>query len=128
MAKAKLLGVAAFGKALDKHGNALGKALHRGIREASQILWQEADDTVRIDTGALQASGMWYIEGSGWNTVSIVGYGHLVYGFYDDYGREKTPELYAVRHHEEVIPWFEMAVFTTFDQMGHAIHKEMAKV
>ena len=126
--RAKLLGVEAFAKALVRHEKRLGDALTKGLRAAATILINEATDTVRIDTGALQASGMWYQENSGWRTEITVGYGFPVAGFYDEWGREKDPAVYAVYHHDGYNPWFEQAVLDTTPQMADAIFKHMEKV
>jgi hypothetical protein len=52
-----------------------------------------------VDTGALKASGQWWIMGSGWNSVAVVGFGNPVTGFVKN-GRPRVPADYAVFQHD----------------------------
>ena len=110
--KTKLEGVQDFKKSLDRYNNRTGKAFQKGVRAAARALLDHATPNAPIDTGALRASGGWYSEGSGWNTVALVGFGFEVEGFYDDHGRERIPREYALWQHDDPynVRWLENAV------------------
>jgi hypothetical protein len=127
MSRLKLTGLKSLERAMDRTVRDYGKKMEAGLREAAKVLIREATDTVRIDTGALKASGMWYQVGKDWNTVITVGYGFPTFGFYDEYGREKVPSQYAVYHHEGTNPWFETAVRDMEKKMSDAIFTRVSK-
>ena len=127
MSRLKLTGLKSLERAMDRTVRDYGKKMEAGLRESAKVLIREATDTVRIDTGALKASGMWYQVGKDWNTVITVGYGFPTFGFYDEYGREKVPSQYAVYHHEGTNPWFETAVRDMEKKMSDAIFTRVSK-
>jgi hypothetical protein len=86
----KLEGVNELHKALQQHLEATGRAFNRGITAAGHEIYQVSQGIVPVDTGALKASGVTYTEGTGWQTVCIVGYGTEVTGY------ERVPSQYAI--------------------------------
>lgn len=98
----KLEGVRELTSALKKIQRSYGKAFEKASGWAAEQLLVRIEPTVPIETGALRASAGWQQEGKGWNTVTWVGYGYPVSGFYRG-DEEKHPEDYAVMQHD----WYE---------------------
>ena len=81
-----------------------------------------------IDTGALRASGDYYVEGTGWDAVAVVGYGFPVSGFFKG-NVERNPSEYAVYQHDEPYEqkYLEYAIENKFDDIGFLFWQEIAR-
>lgn len=98
--KLKLEGVRELTSALKKIQRNYGKAFEKASGWAAEQLLVRIEPTVPLESGALRASAGWQQEGKGWNTITWVGYGYPVSGYYGPDGREKHPEDYAVMQHD----------------------------
>ncbi len=125
--KFKVTGLRELERALRRTEKRVEKATESVMRQAAKAIMRESVNTVSIDTGALQASGMWFQVGTGYNAVITVGHGFPVFGFYDDSGREKNPAEYAVYHHEGVNPWFEGSVYTVAPTIHLLVTQRISK-
>jgi hypothetical protein len=104
MPRIKIEGIRELKAALNKYRADAGKAFRRGCAEAAQMLLDNTEELVPLDTGALRASGDFFQEEKGWQTVTSVGYGFPVSGYLDANGLEKNPSYYAVDQHETL--WY----------------------
>jgi hypothetical protein len=70
-------GIAALIKKIEQHKAKIAKGLERGLTKAGLWLLRESMKVVPVDTSALKnsAPNVTRKEGSGFNTVFIVGYG-----------------------------------------------------
>lgn len=127
--KMSVTGVAALVRGLRQYEKRAAKAFNKAMKPASKLLVATAKPLAPIDTGALRASGVWWVEGTGFSSVAIVGFGGPVDGFYDDWGREKVPAEYAVYQHEN--PWanfyLERAVDEKYYEISNLFYTELAK-
>ena len=127
--KYKVTGVAALTRALNQYEKRAASGFVKGLKKSAKLVVDTARPLAPIDTGALRASGVWFVHGSGFATVAIAGFGAEVDGFYDDRGREKIPAEYAVYQHED--PWshfyLEVAVDQKYAEVSDLLHSEMAK-
>lgn len=126
-ARFKVTGLRQLEAALRRVEKRLERATESSMRHVAKVIMRESTATVNIDTGALQASGMWYQEGTGYNSVITVGHGFPAAGFYDERGREKVPSEYAVYHHEGHNPWFEGAIYAVAPEIHLIVQQRLAK-
>lgn len=73
--KVKIEGIDKLKKALDKHVRDLGKAFESASETVADTFIDRNDVYVPLETGALRDSGGHFQEGTGWQTVTVVGYG-----------------------------------------------------
>jgi len=120
----KLEGIAALDKALRKYDKDTGRAYARGLGAVAREIWKEANDLVPVDTGALRASGDYWIDGTGWNAVAYVGYGGPVEGF------DRIPANYAVYQHDAPFErrWLEDAAENQADDASYLFWTEISGV
>ena len=80
-----------------------------------------------IDTGALRASGDYFVEGTGWNAVAVVGFGFPVSGFFKG-NQERIPAEYAVYQHDDPYQnkYLEYAVDNRIDDASDLFWQELA--
>jgi hypothetical protein len=97
--KAKVEGIKELRAALAKYNKDSAKAYREGLAIVARELLRNAQFNTPVDTGALKASGQWWIMGSGWNSVAVVGFGNPVTGFVKN-GRPRVPADYAVFQHD----------------------------
>lgn len=136
MPRFKLEGKREFMAALKKHHRDLNKAFARGSAQAADYLLDTIEYLVPLDTGALRESGDWFQIKENGTTVTIIGYGFPVSGFYDEWGREKDPSQYAVYQHEipynhdneETWLYLEIGLDQEEGQMMNIITTEMMRV
>jgi hypothetical protein len=100
MPRVKITGKKEMLAAMREHGRGLNRAFAKGCADASDYLLDAIEYLVPMDTGALRESGGWLQYKENGSTVTVIGYGFEVSGFFDEYGREKDPSLYAVYQHE----------------------------
>lgn len=100
--KVKVYGIPELYKALKSHQRALGAAFEHVSADVADTFLRRNDVFVPLETGALRASGVWVQEGSGFNTVTFVGYGADPEGSFYRQGRDtpQEPHLYA-KYQEE---------------------------
>lgn len=120
--KFKLEGIAELAKALRKYDRDIGRAYARGLNGVAREIWKEANDFVPVDTGALRASGDFWVEGTGWSAVGYVGYGLDVEGF------TRIPANYAVYQHDAPfeVRYLENAVEYLEDEVSHIFWQHIA--
>lgn len=117
--KFKLSGIRELEAALRRYDRDAGRAYARGLEGIATKILEDATELAPVDTGALRASGVHWIEGSGWNAVAWVGFGAEVEGYFDKHGRERIPANYAVYQHDEPyeVKYLEEAVEDNFDDL-----------
>jgi hypothetical protein len=98
--KMRLEGRNEFKAALRDYRKRTGDAFKQASEMAAFHIKDEAQQIVPVDTGALRASADYFMRGSGWGTVTIVGFGFKVSGYFDENGNPKVPRDYAVDQHE----------------------------
>lgn len=100
--KVRIEGLPQLHKALKAHQKALGNAFEHVCADAADTFLRRNDVFVPVETGALRASGIWVQEGSGFGTVTIIGYGADPEGSFYRQGRDtpQEPHLYA-KYQEE---------------------------
>lgn len=105
--KVELKGFKEFPKSMEKYRKRAWKLARTGLGEACEWYLKNADWTVPLDTGALRASGNYFIEDfdNGRNFYAVLGYGfdisdHENGVYVDENGVEKVPSEYAVLQHE----------------------------
>jgi len=120
----KLEGIAALDKALRKFDRDLGKKYAEGIGAVARLIWSESQDVTPVDTGALRASGDYWVEGSGWATVGYVGYGGPVEGF------ERVPAVYTTWVHDapQNRRWLEDTATEQADEAGYLLYQYLSGV
>lgn len=125
--KAKVEGIKELEKALRQYHKDTGKAYARGLGGVARQILKDAVDITPVDTGALRASGDYFVEGSGWQATAVVGFGFPVSGFYKD-NRERVPAEYAVYQHDEPyeVKFLEIAVENNIDDAGYLFWQEIA--
>lgn len=96
--KVKIEGIDKLKKALDRHVRELGKAFESASETVADTFIERNDVYVPWDTQALRDSGGHFQEGSGWQTVTVVGYGFETSQSFFRPGRSEPqePRLYAV--------------------------------
>ena len=122
--KFKLEGIAELAKALRKYDRDIGRAYARGLNGVAEAIFDDADETVPVDTGALKASGDYWVEGTGWNAVGYVGYGLQVEGF------TRIPANYAVYQHDLPFErkWLADAVENQADNASNLFWQAIASI
>lgn len=99
---------------LNKVKSRLADGLERGLEEAGRVLLRESLDQVPRDTEVLANDGHIRMEGSGLDSVAVVGYGtEGVVAAQDRNGklRYRDPSKYAHWLHEGIFPsWAQPAV------------------
>lgn len=116
--KFKLQGIKELEAALRRYDRDAGRAYARGLDGIATEILKDAIELAPIDTGALRASGIHWVEGSGWNAVAWVGFGAPVSGYFKG-SRERVPAEYAVWQHDEPyeVKYLEKAVEDNFDDL-----------
>lgn len=134
--KFRMEGQKEFKASLRAYRKATGDAFKRASEMAADHIRDEAIQLTPIDTGALRASADYYSRGSGWGTVTIVGFGFKVSGFFDEDGIEKEPRLYAVDQHEmpynhprggEML-FLDTAIYNNIDYISQIFAGEIRRV
>jgi hypothetical protein len=125
--KVKVEGIKELEKALRQYHRDTGKAYAQGLGGVARQILKDALDITPVDTGALRASGDYFVEGSGWNAVAVIGFGFPVSGFYKD-GRERVPAQYAVYQHDEPyeVKYLEVAVDNNVDDASYFFWEAIA--
>ena len=125
--KYKIEGIPALEKALKQQNKAYGKAFAATLPTIAREILAEAIPMTPVDTGALRASGDYFVEGSGWNAVAVIGFGFPVSGFFKD-GRERVPAQYAVYQHDEPYEqkYLEFAVDNKLSDIDDLFWQELA--
>lgn len=127
--KAEILGIAELSKALRKYNQDTGKAFAAGLGGAARQVLKDAVDITPVDTGALRASGDYFVQGSGWNAEAIVGFGFPVRGYFKG-NRERIPAEYAVYQHDEPyeVRFLEIAAENNTDDINYLAWQAIASV
>lgn len=133
--KYKLEGVKDFKAGLRAYRKASGAAFQRASEMAADHIRDEAQQLVPVDTGALRASADYYSRGSGWGTVTIIGFGFKVTGFFDENGQAKVPREYAVEQHEypyahsdgRTFLYLELAISNNIDYISQIFAGELRR-
>lgn len=127
--KFKLEGVTALNKAMVRYHKDMGKAFANILPTVARDILAEAVPMAPIDTGALRASGDYFVEGSGWNAVAVVGFGFPVSGFFKG-NRERIPAEYAVYQHDDPYQqkYLEYAVDNRIDDASDLFWQTMASI
>ena len=101
--KVKIEGIGKLKKALDKHVRDLGKAFESASETVADTFIDRNDVYVPLETGALRDSGGHFQEGTGWQTVTVVGYGFETSQSFFREGRKdpQEPRRYALRQEFE---------------------------
>jgi len=125
--KFKLEGAKQLEKALLKYHKDQGKAFASVLPTIARDILAEAVPMAPIDTGALRASGDYFVEGTGWNAVAVVGFGFPVSGFFKG-NRERIPAEYAVYQHDDPYQnkYLEYAVDNRIDDASDLFWQELA--
>lgn len=125
--KFKIEGIPALEKGLKQQNKAYGKAFAAALPTIAREILAEAIPMTPVDTGALRASGDYFVEGSGWNAVAVIGFGFPVSGFFKD-GRERVPAEYAVYQHDEPYEqkFLEFAVDNKLSDIDDLFWQELA--
>jgi hypothetical protein len=125
--KVKVEGIKELEKALLKYHKDTGKAYAQGLRGVARQIRKDSTALAPIDTGALRASGDYFVEGSGWDAVAVIGFGFPVSGFFKD-GRERVPAQYAVYQHDEPyeVKYLEVAVDNNVDDASYFFWQAIA--
>lgn len=101
--KVKIEGIPALKKALSRKLDLMGKAFEAGCYTVADTFILRNDVYVPEDSGALGASGGYFQDGKGFETVTVIGYGFMTdETFYR--GNRTTPQepwLYAVIQEDE---------------------------
>jgi hypothetical protein len=127
--KAEILGIKELSKALRQYDKDTGKAFARGLGGVARQVLKEAVDITPVDTGALRASGDYFVQGTGWNAEAVVGFGFPVRGFYKG-NRERVPAEYAVYQHDEPyeVRFLEISAENNADWASDLFWQEIASV
>jgi hypothetical protein len=126
--KIKITGIPAIEKGLHRQNKVYGKAFASILPTIASEILSESIPMTPVDTGALRASGDYFVQGSGWNAVAVVGFGFPVSGFFKG-NRERVPSDYAVYQHDEPYEqkYLEYAVDNKFDDIGFLFWQEIAR-
>jgi len=114
-------------KALKQEYKNMGDGFARGLGGVARQILNDAVDITPVDTGALRASGDYFVEGSGWNAVAVVGFGFPVTGYYKG-SRERVPSEYAVYQHDAPyeVKYLEISVDNNADDASYLFWQEIA--
>lgn len=112
-----------FQSALRKYHRSSGKFFRQGIREAAMLLRQDSRDAAPVDTGALRASGIWFITGKGWDSVAVVGFGAEVQGYI------RVPSQYAVIQHDDPYnrKYLEYTLYALQDEISDILEASVSR-
>lgn len=127
--RVEVKGIKRLEKALKAHYHELGDAFEQSLYDAARLLRYEAVEKAPIDTGALKASGDYFIEGSGFRAVAYIGFGFPVAGFFKG-NRERIPADYAVWQHDAPYErkYLEEAVDENYGELNYIIYVALAGV
>lgn len=125
--KVEITGIKELRKALKQEYKNMGEGFVRGLGGVARQLLNDAVEITPVDTGALKASGDYFITGVGWNAVAVVGFGFPVKGFFKG-SRERIPSEYAVYQHDAPyeVKYLEIAVDNIIDDAGYLFWQEIA--
>ena len=127
--KAEILGIPELGKAFKKYNHEAGRAFASELPTFARMVLKDAVDITPVDTGALRASGDYFVQGSGWNAEAIVGFGFPVRGYFKG-NRERIPAEYAVYQHDEPyeVRFLEIAADNNTDDINYLAWQAIASV
>lgn len=125
--KYKVEGIAALERELRKYARDQGEAFVRGLGGVARQIHADAVLNAPIDTGALRASGVWFIQGRGMSAVAYVGFGAEVEGYFKN-GRPRIPAEYAVWQHDAPfeVRYLQNAVDDNFDDAAYLFWQELS--
>lgn len=127
--KAEILGIAELSKAMKKFNQEAGKAFAAELPGIARMVLKDAVDITPVDTGALRASGDYFVQGSGWNAEAIVGFGFPVRGYFKG-NRERIPSEYAVYQHDEPyeVRFLEISAENNSDDANYLVWQAIASL
>jgi hypothetical protein len=122
-------GIKELEKAFRAYQKETGKAYASRLGEVSRQILKDALDITPIDTGALRASGDYFITGRGWDAVAVIGFGFPVSGYFK-FNRERVPAEYAVYQHDAPyeVKFLERAVEINEDAVGYLTWEAIASI
>lgn len=127
--KAELLGIKELEKGFRQYNRDAGREFADQLPMVARMVLKDAVDITPVDTGALRASGDYFVQGSGWNAEAIVGFGFPVRGYFKG-SRERIPAEYAVYQHDEPyeVRFLEIAAENNADDINYLVWQAIASI